>query len=156
MPKVALGSVVGTEQGHEMLEQPGHQIHRDQVHQVHQEDPDEDGQRQGRDHVVLAAEGPADVFLDEIDNPLHKVLCGAGLAGGDIVSHLLEEPEKQAAEEDGEEHGVHVDRPESHLRGLFGRVREAETMLGVAPEGEIRQMVLDVLLSGERFRRSHR
>ncbi len=147
---------IRAEQRGQCLERIGDQIDRDQVHEVHQENPDEDGQRQGRDQGVLTAEGAADIVFHEVDDPFHEVLRPARLPGRDLARNPFEEPEKQAAEQDREEHGVDVNGPEAHFRRLFRGGREGQPLLRMIPEGEVGQMVLDVPLGRERFGRGHR
>jgi hypothetical protein len=130
------------------IEQVRNQIHRHQVHQVEQEDPDEDRQRQRRDHVVLVLEGTADVFVHEVHDPLDEVLPAAGNAGGRARGGGTEAQDEQDAQSDGPEHGIDVDGPEAHLRRFAAGHREAQPVLGVVAEGEVGQMVSNVLFHG--------
>jgi hypothetical protein len=113
------------------IEEVRHQIHRNQVHQVEQEDPDEDRQRQRRDHVVLVREGTAHVLVHEIHDPLDEVLPAAGYARGRAPGGGAEAQQEEKAESDRPEHRIHVDRPEAHLGRLGAAHREAEPVLGV-------------------------
>jgi hypothetical protein len=124
------------------------QVNRQQVHQVHEEDPDKDGQGQGRDHGVNPAERAAHILFDEVDDPLGKILHGSRDARRDIVGDLLEEPEEEDAQTNGHKHCIDMDGPETHGRGLLGGLGEGQATIREDPEGKIGQMVVDIALRG--------
>ena len=83
MPKVALGSVEGTtlKKGTpSAAHQQRNPVDGDQVHQVHAEHPEEDGQRQRGNHVVLGGERTAHAGVDEFDGPFAEILQSARCA----------------------------------------------------------------------------
>ncbi len=120
-------------------------VHRHQLEQVHQEDPDEQRQRQRRDHRVAAMEGAAHGELDELDDHLDDVLQRPGHPGGGHAAGLAEQPDEQQAHGDGPTHGIQMDRPEAHLAGLLGRMGQRPAVLGMVAEGQVLEVVLYVV-----------
>ena len=123
----------------------GDPVHGYQIHQVLQEHPDEDRERHGRDQAVGVLEDARRRLVDEVDDHLDGVLQSAGDAGRrptgrDPEHHAEQDPERRRPEQ-----GVDVERPEAHLGGLLGALREPPGAVCLLAERQVRQVVLDVL-----------
>ena len=99
-------------------QQRGNQVHRDEIHEVHQEYPDEYGQRQGCNQLVLAVEGIAHGVVDELYDHLHDVDRFTGYAGFGFFRHPAKQPTKDDTQPYGPQHRIDVNRVEAHSRGL--------------------------------------
>ena len=60
------------------LARAGIQSTGNQIHDVHQPDPDEDGERHGRDQAVLVVEDGAGGVVDEVHDHLDEILQAPG------------------------------------------------------------------------------
>src|SRR5690606_19917445 len=122
----------------------GQEVDGDQVHEVHQEDPAEHREGDGRHDVVLAREGTTHAVIDELDDPLDKVLQAAWNPGGGLLGGGTEDKEENQAENDGPAQGVDVNGPEAHFLRLFGGMGETPVAVGKAAVCEVCQVMLNV------------
>ena len=97
-------------------------------------------------------EGAAHGVVDELDDPLDKILQTGGHPNGGFFGRHAEQEQEQDAEADREQHAVDVDRPKAHGLGFFGAVGKAPGAVGMLAIGQVLQVVLDVLARGMVFR----
>jgi hypothetical protein len=91
-----------------MLENPGNEVDRDQVHGIHQQDPDEDGDRHGRDQRALAVVRILDLLIDERNQHFDQGLHLARNAGSRPAGEPGHAKEGEQTEEAGDNQGVQV------------------------------------------------
>ncbi|MCY1356501.1 hypothetical protein D9M69_429560 [compost metagenome] len=93
-------------------------------------------------------EGVFHAGVDELDHHFDEVLQPARLTGGGLLGRPAEQQDEHQAEEDGPAEGIDVERPEAHFLRLFSGVGESPVTVFQSPEGQVRQVVLDIARSG--------
>ena len=122
----------------------GQEVHWHQVHEVHQEHPDENGERQGRDHGIGVVKDVLHQVVDEINDGFNEVLQAAWDAGCRSPSGGVED-----CAEDDTEHNRPADRidmhgHETHVGRFFSIRREPPCAIWMPAIGQVGEVVANV------------
>ena len=83
------------------------------------------------------------ITINEINDPFDEILQHARLAGSHRFRHAAKYPQKQYAKGERPEQAVHMNSHETHFSSFCTRMRHAPMTIGVAPKGQVGQVMTD-------------
>ena len=116
----------------------GQKVNWHQIHEVHQEHPDENGERQGRDHGIGVVEDVLHQVVDEVNDGFNEVLQAAWDAGSRSPSGGVEDCTEGDAERDRPADRIDMHGHETHVGRFFSIRREPPCAIGMPAIGQVR------------------